>query len=275
MPQTRDERVVFVTGASSGIGEAVAREAAGQGRAVVLAARRLERIDAIATQLEAAGGRALAVGCDVTRGGDLEGAVARALERFGRVDVAVANAGISVNGPLEDLDVEDFRRQLDVNVLGVVRTVKAVLPALRETRGALAIVGSTNGYLSLPGYAPYCASKHAVRALADCLRHELAPAGVSVTHVAPGFVESEIRFMGNDGQPRAGAVDPVPRWLVRSAPRAARQILRAADARRAEAIITGHARLAIFVARHAPWLVRAGLRFGRKTLMSRAREALT
>src|SRR6185295_17855992 len=99
------------------------------------------------------------------------------------------------------------------------------------------------------------------------------------THVAPGFVESELRTVGNnvgnDGRPREGAIDPVPRWLQRSAPRAARQILRAADARRAEAIITGHARLAILVARHAPWLVRAGLRFGRKALMSKAREALT
>src|SRR4051812_22201262 len=113
MGAKRAEQVVFVTGASSGIGEALAREAAGQGAAVVLAARRIERLENVAAGIEATGGRALAVRCDVTRQADLEAAVARALERFGRIDVAVANAGISVNGPVEDLAVEDFRRQLD------------------------------------------------------------------------------------------------------------------------------------------------------------------
>jgi NAD(P)-dependent dehydrogenase (short-subunit alcohol dehydrogenase family) len=169
-----------------------------------------------------------------------------------------------------DLSVDDFRRQLDTNVLGVVRTVRATLPALTEARGALGLLGSTNGYLSLPGYSPYCASKHAVRALADCLRHELGAAGVSVTHIAPGFVESEIRAFGNDGRPRP---DPVPRWLQWSAPRAARRMLRAVRAGRAEVIISGHAWLGIFFARHAPWLVRAVLRVGRGALMTAARQA--
>lgn len=273
MPQRRAEKVVFVTGASSGIGAALAREAARGGAAVVLAARRVERTARLAAELEAAGGRALAVPCDVTRDGDLEAAVAAGLERFGRLDVAIANAGISINGPLAELTVDDYRRQLETNVLGVVRTVQATLPALTASRGALGLVGSTNGYLSLPGYSPYCASKHAVRALADCWRHELGAAGVSVTHLAPGFIESELRLLGNDGAPRAGARDPVPRWLQKSAARTARQMLRALEARRAEAIITGHAWLAIFLARHAPWLVSAGLRVGRNALMKAARQA--
>jgi NADP-dependent 3-hydroxy acid dehydrogenase YdfG len=272
MRQKLAEKVVFVTGASSGIGEALVRQAARQGAAVVLAARRLERIARVAAEIEAAGGRASAVRCDVTRDGELESAVAHGLERFGRLDIAVANAGISVNGCVADLSVDDFRRQLDTNVLGVVRTVHATLPALRATRGALAFLGSTNGYLSLPGYSPYCASKHAVRALADCLRHELARSGVSVTHIAPGFVESEIRVVGDDGIVRADAVDPVPRWLQRSAAGAARQMLRAIRRRRAETIITGHAWLAIFLSRHAPWLVSAGLRVGREPLMKAARS---
>jgi NAD(P)-dependent dehydrogenase (short-subunit alcohol dehydrogenase family) len=270
MGQKLAGKVVFVTGASSGIGEGLAREAAGQGAAVVLAARRIERTARLAAELEATGGRALAVRCDVTRDGELEEAVACGLERFGRLDVAIANAGISINGCLADLTVDDFRRQLDTNVLGVVRTVKATLPALTASRGALGLLGSTNGYLSLPGYSPYSASKHAVRALADCLRHELGSVGVSVTHIAPGFIESELRVFGNDGSPRP---DPIPRWLQLSAPRAARQMLRAIQARRAEAIITGHAWLAIFVARHAPWLISAGLRIGRGALMKAARQA--
>jgi NADP-dependent 3-hydroxy acid dehydrogenase YdfG len=273
MRQKLAEKVVFVTGASSGIGEALVRQAAHEGAAVVLAARRLERTTRLAAEIEAAGGRALAVPCDVTRDGELESAVARALERFGRLDVAVANAGFSVNGRLADLSVENFRSQFETNVFGLVRTVHATLPALTTTRGALALVGSTNGYLSLPGYSAYCASKHAVRALADCLRHELASRGVSVTHIAPGFVQSDIRLIGNDGLFRESAIDPVPRWLQRSARGAARQMLRAIRARRAETIITAHARFAIFFARHAPWLVSAVLRLGRNALMAAARQS--
>ncbi|HVR62507.1 MAG TPA: SDR family NAD(P)-dependent oxidoreductase, partial [Polyangia bacterium] len=142
MRQKLAEKVVFVTGASSGIGEALGREAAAQGAAVVLVARRFALVARLAAEIEAAGGRALALAGDVTRDGDLEAAVGQALARFGRLDVAVANAGFSCNGPLAELGVEDFRRQLDTNVLGVIRTVKAALPALAAARGSIGLVGS-------------------------------------------------------------------------------------------------------------------------------------
>lgn len=188
------DKVVFVTGASAGIGEAVAREAVRQGAKVVLAARRLDRVESIAAELGVA--NALGVACDVTRDGDLEKAIERA-HAFGPLDAMIANAGFGVAGKVARLTIDDYRRQFETNVFGVIRSVHAALPDLRQTRGMIGIVGSTNGYLSLPGYSAYCMSKHAVRSLAECLRHELAKDGVSVTHLAPGFIESEFRRVNN------------------------------------------------------------------------------
>ncbi|MGK3996103.1 SDR family oxidoreductase [Sorangium sp. So ce1024] len=252
-------KVVLITGASSGIGEALAREVARRGGRSALAARRTERIEALSAEIRASGGEALAVPCDVTRDGDVERAVEEARRAFGGLDVAIANAGFGVAGRVEDLSIDDYRRQLDTNVLGALRTVKAALPELKRSRGGVALIGSANGYLALPGMSAYCMSKFAVRALADALRAELHADGVAVTHIAPGFVASEIRRIDNLGKLRDGAQDPVPPWLVMPTPEAARQILDAVAARRAEAIVTGHAKLAVSLARHTPRLLNAAV----------------
>ena len=247
-----NDKVVFVTGASAGIGEAVAREAARQGAKVVLTARRKERIEAIASELGPS--TALAVVCDVTRDGDLEAAVERA-HAFGPIDALIANAGFGVGGKFERLSLDDYRRQFETNVFGVIRSVHAALPDLKRTRGMIGIVGSTNGYLSLPGWSAYCMSKHAVRSLAECLRLELERDGVSVTHLAPGFIESEFRRVDNLGSLDDSAGDPVPRWLVMPAKAAAKKILAAVVVRSPECIITGHAKFAVGASRYAPRLV--------------------
>ena len=254
-------KVVLVTGASAGIGEALVHQAAARGAAVVLAARRLDRLERIARGIGA--DRALAVACDVTVDGQVETAVARARERFGRLDIAVANAGFAVSGTVMRLELQDFRRQMELNFFGALRTVRACVPALAETGGALALVGSANGYLSVPAASAYCASKHALRSLAVCLRHELAEQGVSVTHLAPGFITTELRQVDNLGQLHPEATDPVPRWLQMPADRAAARMLQAIVRRRSEQIITFHSALAIFLARHTPWLVTAALRASR------------
>jgi len=250
-----EQHIVFITGASSGIGAALGREFARQGADVALAARRTDRLDALAAELRARGGRALVLACDVTQDGHLERAVARTREELGPIDILVANAGFGVLGSVEHLTLEDYRRQFETNVFGVLRTIYAGLEDLKRTRGRLVLMGSVNAYLALAGSSPYSMSKFALRALADSLRYELARHGISVTLVNPGFVESEIHQVDNHGLRHPEARSPAPAWLRMPTDRAARQIVRALWRRRAEGVVTAHGKLAIFLQRHAPWLI--------------------
>jgi short-subunit dehydrogenase len=253
-------QTAFITGASSGIGAALAREFARRGADVVLAARRTDRLDTLAQEIRQGGRRALAVACDVTKDGDVERAVSEARAAFGRIDVVVANAGFGVVGDVQRLTLADYRRQFETNVFGVLRTLWAALPDVKRARGRIVIIGSVSGHLATPGSSPYAMSKFAVRALAEALGHELARDGVSVTLISPGFVESEIRRVDNTGRLSDVAPEPVPGWLVMPVARAARQIVGAVARRRREAVITGHGRAAVFFVRHAPGLVAAVIR---------------
>jgi short-subunit dehydrogenase len=252
-------KTVLVTGASAGIGAALARELALHGANLVLAARRRDRLDALAAELSARV-KAIAVTADVTRDGDLEHAVAEAERAFGGLDIAIANAGFAVTGRVERLTLDDHRRQLETNLFGVLRTVYAALPALKRSRGGLAIVGSVAGHVPTPRTAPYNMSKFALRALAEDLHDELAADGVTVTLLSPGFVVSDIGRVDNQGVRHDEDRSSAPAWLRIPTDRAAREMVAAIETRRREAIIGGHARLAVFLYRHAPWLVRAGLR---------------
>jgi short-subunit dehydrogenase len=253
-------QVALITGASAGIGAALARELARQGADVVLLARRQERLTALAAEIERQHRRALVVAADVTVDGDLERAVDAAHTAFGKLDVVVANAGFGVVGPIERLTLDDYRRQFETNVFGVLRTVRATLAALKATRGRLAIIGSVAGYIASPGGSPYAMSKFAVRGLADALRLELGPAGVAVTLVTPGYVESEIRRVDNTGVFREAAPESAPAFLVMPADRAARQIVRAVARRRGEVVVTAHGKVGVFLQRHAPWIIAATMR---------------
>ncbi len=226
----------------------------------MLTARRTDRLAALAAEIERSGRRALPIACDVTVDGDLERAVAAARTAFGGIDVAVANAGFGVVGPVERLKLDDYHRQFETNVFGVLRTIHATLPELKARRGRLAIIGSVSGHLATPGSSPYAMSKFAVRALAEALGHEVARDGVAVTLVSPGFVESEIRQVDNAGVFRTEAPEPIPGWIVVSADRAARSIVRGIAHRRREVVVTPLGHLAVFFQRHAPWLVSAAIR---------------
>ncbi|MFO0628890.1 MAG: SDR family NAD(P)-dependent oxidoreductase [Polyangiales bacterium] len=250
------ERVVFITGASSGIGEALAREHHRRGDRVAVFARRVERLHALAAELGGAS-RCLALAGDVTVRADLDAALAQTAREFGRVDVVYANAGFGVDGRFEDLSVDDVRRQFETNVFGVLHTAWASLEALTRTRGVFAVVGSVAGFFAGPGSFAYSMSKYAVRAFAEGMDAEWGSRGIAVVHIAPGFIDSEIRQVDRRGTYHRDAQDPAPAWLRLPADRAARLMADGVAARRPLVVITRHGKALVALSRLAPWLVRA------------------
>jgi short-subunit dehydrogenase len=265
MNDTGRTRTVLITGASSGIGAALAREFARRGFHVAMVARRLEKLEVLAAQIRRAGGQASAHRGDVTVDGDIA-AVAGELAASGHApDIVVANAGFGVVGNAQKLSLEDYRRQFETNVFGVIRTLHESFAALRDKGGRFVVMGSVAGHLSSAGSTPYTMSKFAVRALAEALHGELKAAGIGCTLISPGFVDSDIRRVDNRGGLHASAPDPVPGWLRLRTDKAARAMARGILRGRREVVVTFHARVIIFFARHFPrftrWvLLRAGAR---------------
>ncbi|MBV9838852.1 MAG: SDR family oxidoreductase [Solirubrobacterales bacterium] len=180
--------VFLITGASSGIGAATAREAAHAGYRLVLAARSLDRLEALAEQLGGAD-RVLAIRCDVTEWSDQEAMVAATQSRFGRLDVAFANAGFGAARGFLKGSVEHWRSMVLTNVYGAALTIRATLPALQESRGHLLLTSSVAGRRALPG-SLYSATKWAVTAMGEAARQELSDTGVRVTLIEPGMVDT-------------------------------------------------------------------------------------
>jgi short-subunit dehydrogenase len=247
-------KVVLITGASSGIGEELARQLSREGARLVLCARRRDALENLAKEL---GGQVLVHDCDVTRDGDVEKVAEATRAKWGRIDVVFANAGFGVAGELENLKLEDYRRQFETNVFGLLRTIYGTLSDLQKTRGRLVLIGSVAGWVALPGSSPYSMSKFAVRALANSITDELRPKGVTVTLISPGFVDSQIRKVNNQGEFRPSAPDPVPEFLRVSTPTAAKEILRAVARGKRERIVTGHGKVIVRLQRFFPWLIQA------------------
>lgn len=198
-----DGQVVAITGASSGIGEATARLLAERGAAVVLGARRTERLDQLARDIRERGGRAITCATDVTRRGDLERLVGQAVAEFGRLDVLVGNAGISRIGPVSDLDVDGWDAMIDVNLRGVLYGIAAALPVFRrQGHGHLVTTVSTSGLKIVPTQAVYAATKNAVRTLLEGLRQESTDGVLRTTAISPGFVRTELTDSIDDPQVR-------------------------------------------------------------------------
>src|SRR5690242_3893552 len=261
------DKAVLITGASSGIGEELARQLGQSGAKLTLAARRKDRLEELAQRITAAEkARPLVVKCDVTQDEDLQSAVSETVRQWGKLDVVIANAGFGVVGPLKKLSVEDYRRQFETNVFGVLRTIYAALPEIEKNKGNIVIIGSVSGWTSSPGASPYTMSKFAVRALANAITPELRLDGVKVTLISPGFVASDIRRVDNQGTFHEHAKEPMPAWLVMPTDKAVRQILRAIARGKREAIITGHGKALVFLERFMPWVIRA---FGRKIAAGR------
>ncbi|EGG37022.1 SDR family oxidoreductase [Paenibacillus sp. HGF5] len=196
-------KVVAITGASSGIGEAAARLLAQHGAHVVLGARRTDRLETLAAALNREGGSAVYQSLNVVHLDQMESFIDLAVSRFGRVDVILNNAGIMPLSPLEALKVDEWNRMIDVNVRGVLHGIAAGLPVMQKQGfGQFINIASIGAYEVSPTAAVYCATKHAVRAISEGLRQEVGSSGIRVTQISPGVTESELADGISDGTAR-------------------------------------------------------------------------
>ena len=194
------DKVVVITGASSGIGESTAKLLAEQGAKVVLGARRSKKIDAVVQEISASGGKAIGLTADVTKRSEVEDLIRKAVDSFGRVDVLVNNAGIMPIAPMADLKVEEWDRQIDVNIKGLLYGVAAALPhMLKQKSGHIINITSVFGIkVFAPGGTVYCATKAAGRALTEGLRIELHSQNIRCTMISPGAVATELAESSSD-----------------------------------------------------------------------------
>ncbi|WP_236208358.1 SDR family oxidoreductase [Pseudomonas tohonis] len=188
-------KVIVITGASSGLGEAAARHLAALGASVVLGARRVDRLDALVSEITAAGGKAVAFATDVTDPAQVRALVQGGIEAFGRIDVLVNNAGLMAIAPLSETPVQEWDRMIDINIKGVLYGIAAALPVFQAQRsGQFINVASVAGHkVFSPGGTVYSGTKFAVRAISDGLRHEVG-GDIRVTVISPGAVDSELKL---------------------------------------------------------------------------------
>jgi NADP-dependent 3-hydroxy acid dehydrogenase YdfG len=186
-------KVVVITGASSGLGAATARRLSNEGATVVLAARRRERVQSLAEELIAAGGKAMATETDVVDRKQVQQLVDATVKSYGRIDVMLNNAGLMPLSPLERLKVDEWEQMIDVNIKGVLYGIAAALPHMKEQKsGHIINVSSVAGHKIIPAGAVYCATKFAVRALSEGLRQEVKPYNIRTTIISPGAVATEL-----------------------------------------------------------------------------------
>jgi short-subunit dehydrogenase len=244
-------KTVVITGASMGIGEAIAAAFAREGAAVVLAARSRDLLEQVAERLDREGGRVLTIPTDVTRDEDVRRLAEETLAQTGRIDVLVNNAGVGMSGAVAAIDLSEWQRCLEVNVVAPVRVIQAFLPAMKAGGGSTIVqISSVLGKVSVPFTGGYNASKYALNAISDALRLEVAPHGIRVISVYPGSTESNFRVnaLGRSDAPKV-RIGRVPADVV--------------AARVVEAVRTG--RRDVYIRFRDAVLCWAGTRFPRLT----------
>ncbi len=256
-------RVVAITGASAGIGRATALRLARDGAAIAICARRADRLEAVATEIAAAGGTALAMVADVTRAEEMDAFVARTVERFGRLDVMMCNAGFGIAGAIDDVTPDQMRKLMDINYHGTYHSTRAALPLFRRQRsGHIIMVSSIVGKRGVPYMGAYSATKFAQVGLAECLRSELAGTDIHVSVVYP--VSTETEFFDVMSRETGTAVTRAmgPRQSVETV---ADAIARAIDRPRPEIYPHAKSRALVILNALAPGFTdRVVKRFGRK-----------
>ena len=247
------KKVVIITGASSGIGRALAEKYASEGWDLVLGARREERLKELQSNLHT---RVLALRTDVTRESDCKNLIEKAIEKFGRIDVLINNAGISMRALLKDTDIDVLHRVMDVNFWGTVYCTKYALPHLINSKGLIIGIISVGGYIGLPGRTGYSASKFAVRGFLETLRTENLKTGLHVLIVAPGFTSSEIRKSALTANGTPQGETPRNENKMMSAEECAKHIFTAAEKRKRQLILTFlEGKFTVFLSKFMPRFV--------------------
>lgn len=247
-------KVVIITGASSGIGRALAKEFFVRGALLTLGARRLDQLEALKSELQSSD--ILCVETDVAKEDDCKKLIDLTIEKYGRIDVLINNAGISMRALFIDMDLEVMHRLMDVNFYGTVYCTKYALPYLLETKGSLVGVISIAGYVGLPGRTAYSASKFAIRGFLDTIRIEHLKSGLHVLVAAPGFTASEVRKVAltSDGTPQGET--PRNEAEMMSAETCAMYIAKAVRKRKRELILTFvEGKLTVFLGKFFPSLL--------------------
>jgi NAD(P)-dependent dehydrogenase (short-subunit alcohol dehydrogenase family) len=249
------DKTVVVTGASSGIGRALAYEFSSVGANVVLGARRSDELNAVASDIVSRGGRAVGVVTDVTRSEDCRALIEKAVEVFGGVDVLICNAGISMRALFDEVDLEVLHRLMDVNFWGTVYCVKYALPYIQQSKGSIVGVSSVAGIHGLPARAGYSASKYAMTGFLDTLRVENLRRGVHVMVACPGFTASNVRFaaLTADGSPQGATPRDEARMMT--AEEVARRIRRGVERRSRLLLMESEGRLTHLLKKFVPGVV--------------------
>lgn len=247
-------KVVLITGASSGFGEDAARLFAREGASVVLAARRIERMQAEVARIQAQGGEAMATPVDVANRADIENMVKSVIENYGRVDILFNNAGFGRLDWLENLTPErDIETQIAVNLTGLIEVTRAVLPFMIARRsGHIINMSSLAGWIGIPMYSVYAATKFGVRGFTDSLRREVAAYGIHVSGIYPGPAATE--FGLHTGQ-KQNSLFQKPSWVTMSSEYVARQVVEVAKRPRRRLILPWWSRPVVWLDDRLPWLV--------------------
>jgi short-subunit dehydrogenase len=251
------EKTVVVTGASSGIGKALTLQLADEGAWLALAAREVQRLNALVLECQQRGGKAIAIPTDVADESQCCTLIQRTRETYGRIDMLVNNAGMAVVSKLEDLpDLHHFKQVMDVNFYGMVYCTYYALPYIKEASGRIVNVSSLGGVMAIPFNTSYIASKFAVNGFSDSLRMELTKAGVSVTVICPYWVVTEFheRYLDRNGKPKGPSGRGIYTDKTMTANRCAQIILKAARRRKRE-VLMGPGRMGVWLKLIAPNLV--------------------
>jgi short-subunit dehydrogenase len=248
------DKVVIITGASSGIGRALAKEFCGRGAKVALGARRAELLGELKSELNSPD--VLCFATDVSKEDDCKKLIELTIEKFGRIDILINNAGISMRSLFKDMDLDVMHRLMDVNFYGTVYCTKYALPYLLESKGSLVGVISIAGYVGLPGRTAYSASKFAVRGFLDTLRIEHLKEGLHVLVAAPGFTASEVRKVALTANGTPQGETPRNEGAMMSAEKCAFLITEAVRKRKRELILTFvEGKVTVFLGKFFPSLL--------------------